>query len=44
MKLDSRRDAELVLAALGPAGRDPLCGRCLALASRLASSTSSTTT
>jgi glucose-6-phosphate dehydrogenase assembly protein OpcA len=39
IKLDSRRDAELCLAALGPAGRDPLFGRCLALASRLASST-----
>jgi hypothetical protein len=38
MKLDSRRDAELCLAALGPAGRDPLFPRCLALASRLASS------
>jgi hypothetical protein len=38
MKLDSRRDAELVVAALGPAGRDPLFPRCLALASRLASS------
>ena len=44
IKLDSRRDAELALAALGPAGRDPLFGRCLALASRLASSTSSTAT
>jgi glucose-6-phosphate dehydrogenase assembly protein OpcA len=39
IKLDSRRDAELCLAALGPAGRDPLFARCLALASRLASST-----
>ncbi|HVU50779.1 MAG TPA: glucose-6-phosphate dehydrogenase assembly protein OpcA [Polyangia bacterium] len=39
IKLDSRRDAELCLAALGPAGRDPLFGRCLALASRLASAT-----
>jgi glucose-6-phosphate dehydrogenase assembly protein OpcA len=39
IKLDSRRDAELALAALGPAGRDPLFARCLALASRLASST-----
>jgi glucose-6-phosphate dehydrogenase assembly protein OpcA len=38
IKLDSRRDAELCLAALGPAGRDPLFARCLALASRLASS------
>jgi glucose-6-phosphate dehydrogenase assembly protein OpcA len=38
IKLDSRRDADLTLAALGPAGRDPLFGRCLALASRLASS------
>jgi hypothetical protein len=38
VKLDSRRDAELCLAALGPAGRDPLFVRCLALASRLASS------
>jgi glucose-6-phosphate dehydrogenase assembly protein OpcA len=37
IKLDSRRDAELCLAALGPAGRDPLFARCLALASRLAS-------
>jgi glucose-6-phosphate dehydrogenase assembly protein OpcA len=37
IKLDSRRDAELCLAALGPAGRDPLFPRCLALASRLAS-------
>ncbi|HEV3030572.1 MAG TPA: glucose-6-phosphate dehydrogenase assembly protein OpcA, partial [Polyangia bacterium] len=38
VKLDSRRDAELCVAALGPAGRDPLFVRCLALASRLASS------
>jgi glucose-6-phosphate dehydrogenase assembly protein OpcA len=38
IKLDSRRHAELCLAALGPAGRDPLFARCLALASRLASS------
>jgi glucose-6-phosphate dehydrogenase assembly protein OpcA len=38
VKLDSRGDAELCLAALGPAGRDPLYARCLALASRLASS------
>jgi glucose-6-phosphate dehydrogenase assembly protein OpcA len=37
IKLDSRRDAELCLAALGPTGRDPLFGRCLALASRLSS-------
>jgi hypothetical protein len=36
MKLDSRRDAELMVAALGPAGRDPLYVRCLSLAARLA--------
>jgi glucose-6-phosphate dehydrogenase assembly protein OpcA len=36
VKLDSRRDAELCLAALGPAGRDPLFARCLSLAARLA--------
>jgi hypothetical protein len=41
MKLDSRGDAELAVAALGPAGRDPLFPRCLALASRLASFASS---
>jgi len=38
VKLDSRRDAELCVTALGPSGRDPLFARCLALASRLASS------
>jgi hypothetical protein len=37
VKLDSRADAELAVAALGPAGRDRLFPRCLALASRLAS-------
>jgi glucose-6-phosphate dehydrogenase assembly protein OpcA len=36
MKLDSRRDAELCVTALGPAGRDPLFARCLSLAARLA--------
>lgn len=36
VKLDSRRDAELCLAALGPAGGDALYLRCLALAARLA--------
>jgi glucose-6-phosphate dehydrogenase assembly protein OpcA len=36
VKLDSRRDAELCVAALGPSGRDPLFGRCLSLAARLA--------
>jgi glucose-6-phosphate dehydrogenase assembly protein OpcA len=36
IKLDSRRDAELCVTALGPAGRDPLFARCLALAARLA--------
>lgn len=38
VKLDSRRDAELCVAALGPAGRDPLFVRCLALAARLVTS------
>jgi hypothetical protein len=42
IKLDSRSDAELCVAALGPAGRDPIFARCLALASRLASSSAST--
>ncbi len=41
MKLDSRRDAELCVTALGPAGRDPLFARCLALAARLATFTAS---
>jgi len=41
VKLDSRRDAELCVTALGPAGRDPLFSRCLALASRLASAVTS---
>jgi glucose-6-phosphate dehydrogenase assembly protein OpcA len=41
VKLDSRRDAELCVVALGPAGRDRLFARCLSLASRLASSASS---
>jgi hypothetical protein len=36
VKLDSLRDAELILAALGPAGRDPLLGKCLALAAKMA--------
>jgi hypothetical protein len=36
IKLDSRTDAELCLAALGPAGQDPLFRRALALAARLA--------
>jgi glucose-6-phosphate dehydrogenase assembly protein OpcA len=36
VKLDPRRDAELTVAALGPAGRDPLFARCLSLAARLA--------
>lgn len=35
VKLDSRSDAELVVAALGPAGRDPLLPRCLSYAARL---------
>ncbi|HET6280346.1 MAG TPA: glucose-6-phosphate dehydrogenase assembly protein OpcA [Polyangia bacterium] len=35
IKLDSRSDAELCVAALGPAGRDPLLRRCLAYAARL---------
>jgi glucose-6-phosphate dehydrogenase assembly protein OpcA len=39
VKLDSRRDAELCVVALGPAGRDPLYPRCLSLAARLAIST-----
>jgi glucose-6-phosphate dehydrogenase assembly protein OpcA len=38
VKLDSRRDAELCVAALGPAGRDPLFVRCLSLAARLVTS------
>jgi Glucose-6-phosphate dehydrogenase subunit len=42
VKLDSRRDAELCLAALGPAGRDPLFARCLSLAARLATFASGT--
>jgi glucose-6-phosphate dehydrogenase assembly protein OpcA len=36
LKLDSRTDAELCLAALGPAGQDALFRRALALAARLA--------
>jgi glucose-6-phosphate dehydrogenase assembly protein OpcA len=36
VKLDSRRDAELCVAALGAGGRDPLFLRCLSLAARLA--------
>jgi glucose-6-phosphate dehydrogenase assembly protein OpcA len=36
LKLDSRTDAELCLAALGPAGQDALFRRSLALAARLA--------
>jgi glucose-6-phosphate dehydrogenase assembly protein OpcA len=36
VKLDSRTDAELCLAALGPSGRDPLFRRALSLAARLA--------
>jgi len=39
---DSRRDAELFVTALGPAGRDPLFARCLALAARLATFTATT--
>lgn len=35
IKLDSRSDAELCVAALGPQGRDPLLRRCLAYAARL---------
>jgi hypothetical protein len=35
VKLDSRGDAELCMAALGPAGRDPLLRRVLAYARRL---------
>ena len=35
VKLDSRSDAELVVAALGPGGRDPLFPRCLSYAARL---------
>jgi glucose-6-phosphate dehydrogenase assembly protein OpcA len=38
VKLDSRRDAELCVAALGPGGRDPLFVRCLSLAARLLTS------
>jgi hypothetical protein len=41
VKLDSRRDAELCVTALGPVGRDPLFARCLALAARLATFTAS---
>jgi glucose-6-phosphate dehydrogenase assembly protein OpcA len=35
VKLDAASDAELVVAALGPRGRDPLFARCLAYAARL---------
>jgi hypothetical protein len=35
VKLDSRSDAELCVAALGPAGRDPLLAQCLSYAARL---------
>jgi glucose-6-phosphate dehydrogenase assembly protein OpcA len=35
VKLDSRSDAELCVAALGPAGRDALLPRCLSYAARL---------
>lgn len=35
VKLDSRTDAELCAAALGPVGHDPLFPRCLAYAARL---------
>jgi len=35
IKLDSRSDAELCVAALGPQGRDPLLRRCLAYAAQL---------
>jgi glucose-6-phosphate dehydrogenase assembly protein OpcA len=35
VKLDAASDAEICVAALGPRGRDPLFGRCLAYASRL---------
>ena len=35
VKLDAYSDAELCVTALGPRGRDPLFGRCLAYAGRL---------
>jgi glucose-6-phosphate dehydrogenase assembly protein OpcA len=35
VKLDAASDADLVVAALGPRGRDPLFARCLAYAARL---------
>lgn len=38
VKLDSRRDAELCVSALGLSGRDPLFVRCLSLAARLVTS------